>query len=138
MSGIIVDASRIGNAILPDERGEFTERLLEIILASDLHEPVHWPFEIGNLVLKASRRGRIAIVERNEARDSLALLIDGAEVESVSFAMQAFELAIIHNISVYDAGYLEMALRTGLPLLTSDGPLGRAAESAGVELVKVL
>jgi predicted nucleic acid-binding protein len=137
MTKVIVDASRIGNAILPDEQSIFTDRLLELLLNSELYEPVHWPIEIANLVLKASRRGRIAIPERNGARESLSLLIAAASVETASYAMEAFELAVLHNISVYDAGYLEMALRTGLPLLTSDGPLGDAAAKAGIELVEV-
>ncbi len=137
MSGIIVDASRIGNAILPDERSGFSEQLLDLILGSDLHEPAHWPIEIGNLVVKAARRGRLSVAERAEARSTLSLLIHGAEVESVSYAMDAFELAVHHHISVYDAGYLEMALRSGLPLVTSDGPLCAAALKAGVKVLDI-
>lgn len=137
MINLIADASRIGNAILPDEQSIFTDRLLKLLFESELHEPVHWPIEIANLVLKASRRGRIAIPERNATRDSISVLIAAATVETTAHAMAAFELAVLHNISAYDAAYLEMAIRTGLPLLTSDGPLGYAAAKAGIELVEV-
>lgn len=41
-----------------------------------------------------------------------------------------------HRVSIYDAAYLDLALRTGLPLATRDTRLARAAESAGVTLFK--
>jgi predicted nucleic acid-binding protein len=137
MKRIIVDASRVGNAVLPDEHIHFTENLLAVLAESDLIEPSHWPIEIANLVVKASRRERLSIPERNEAREAIAVLISAAEIESVSQPIAALDLAVSHNISVYDAGYLELALRTGLPLLTSDGALSNAAARCGVELVSV-
>lgn len=137
MNRIIVDASRIGNAVLPDERGDFTESLLGLLADSELIEPCHWPIEVANLVLKASRRDRLSIPERNEAREAISVLIASSEVELVPHPIAALDLAVSHNISVYDAAYLELALRTGLPLLTSDGALYNAARRSGVELVSV-
>lgn len=137
MSRMIADASRVGNAILPDENDVLTAQILDKFVTFELCEPSHWPIEIANLVLKASRRGRLGLSERTEARDSLHLLVQSAEIEPVSQAMPAFELAVHHNISVYDAGYLEMALRTGLPLFTSDGPLKDAARRAGAALIEL-
>ncbi|MGO9269985.1 MAG: type II toxin-antitoxin system VapC family toxin [Terriglobia bacterium] len=40
-----------------------------------------------------------------------------------------------HRLTVYDAAYLELAQRTGLPLATLDGDLQKAARAEGVALV---
>lgn len=135
MKRLIADASRIGNAVLPDERTAFTEALIELIATAELIEPAHWPVEVANFVVKASRRERLTLDQRSEAREAIAVLIQSAEVEHLSYPLPAFDLAVKHHIGVYDAGYLELALRTGLPLLTSDGPLRGAAIAAKVELV---
>jgi predicted nucleic acid-binding protein len=44
-------------------------------------------------------------------------------------------LARTHHLSAYDAAYLELAIREGLPLATLDDDLRRAAARAGVVLV---
>lgn len=137
MNKIIVDASRIGNAVLPDERSAVTEKLLGLLADNDLIEPCHWAIEIANLVVRAARRGRLSIPERNEARAAISALISAAEIETQSYPIAALDLAVSHNISVNDAAYLEVALRTGLPLLTSDGALNRAALRSGVEVLSV-
>lgn len=45
-------------------------------------------------------------------------------------------IALDHSLSVYDASYLELAMREGLPLATLDQALARAARAAGVELLQ--
>jgi predicted nucleic acid-binding protein len=137
VTAIVVDASRIGNAVLPDEFGVITNLLLQTLAESQLVEPMHWPIEIANLVAKAARQNRLDREERAEARDAIASFIRGAEVETVSHALTAFDLSIHYHISVYDAGYLDLAIRRGLPLLTSDGGLRGAAQRAGVKLVEL-
>jgi predicted nucleic acid-binding protein len=44
-------------------------------------------------------------------------------------------LAARFRLSVYDAIYLDLALRSGLPLVTYDEDLTAAAKAAGVETV---
>lgn len=133
----MVDASRIGNAVLPDESSEFTESLLQILAESQLVEPAHWSIEIVSLVTKAARQNRLTAEERAEARDMIATFIRAADVEALSYPMTAFDLSVRHHISAYDAGYLDLAIRRDLPLLTDDGGLRSAAERAGVELVEI-
>ncbi len=45
-------------------------------------------------------------------------------------------LAEAHGLTAYDAIYLELAMRAGLPLATSDQPLIAAAEATGVSLLR--
>ena len=44
-------------------------------------------------------------------------------------------LARRYRLSAYDAAYLELALRTGLPLATLDAGLAKAAATAGVQML---
>ena len=46
-----------------------------------------------------------------------------------------FLMAVKHALTLYDAAYLELALRLRLPLATFDKALCRAAEAEGVRLV---
>ena len=43
-----------------------------------------------------------------------------------------YQLSQQASLSIYDAGYLELALRSGLPLVTTDKALASAARDAGV------
>jgi predicted nucleic acid-binding protein len=135
VTAIVVDASRIGNVVLPDERNTITNALGDLLLSSRLVEPAHWPIEVANLIVKASRRGRLSAEQRDEAREAMTSLFQSAQIEAVSYIPAAWDVAVRYHIGVYDAAYLDLSLRSGLPLLTSDGPLAGAAKVAGVELI---
>jgi predicted nucleic acid-binding protein len=137
LSRIVVDASSIGRALLPDEQSDQGEPILELLHRSSLVEPANWGIESAGLILKASRRGRLSITERNGLREALFMLIQGAEIETTVQPIAIFDLAVQHHISVYDAAYLDLALRSGLPLLAHDFALRDAASRAGVELAEV-
>jgi predicted nucleic acid-binding protein len=127
----VIDASSVGNIILPDEQGPVSAAFEDFMLDAVLVQPAHWPIEIAGLVLKASRRERLPVSARTLAREAIKLLVDAAEIEPQSAAIAAFDLAIKYHISVYDAAYLELALRQGLPLMTGDAALGEALSKAG-------
>ena len=42
-----------------------------------------------------------------------------------------------HNLSAYDAAYLELAIREGLPLATLDNDLRKAAKTVGVKIAGI-
>ncbi|MBL8291700.1 MAG: type II toxin-antitoxin system VapC family toxin [Bryobacterales bacterium] len=48
-----------------------------------------------------------------------------------------FDLANRHGLTVYDAAYLDLALRAGLPLASLDNALCNAARRCGVGLIQV-
>ena len=137
MSRLVVDASTVVRTLIPDEHDETTERVRVILEAADFVQPSHWPIEVVGSILRATRRKRISADQRGALRDVAIAYIDSAELEGATNARSAFDLAVRNHISVYDAAYLQLALRTSLPLLTSDKALRGAAIAAGAELIEL-
>ena len=69
-----------------------------------------------------------------ERLEDLPIIVDRPERAAV---LQLPTFALKHNLTVYDAAYLELALRMSLPIATQDHALRRAMAEAGVELLKV-
>ncbi len=90
--------------------------------------PGLWHLEIGNVLLQAERRGRITtsqISTRLELIASLPITTD-AETDNRAFR-EILTLARTQSLTTYDAAYLELAIRMGIPLATQDKALVRAA-----------
>jgi len=94
-----------------------------------------WHLELANA---------LAIGERNKrfmpARSSEFALIGGLPIvvdeQTPSFALgTVLDLARKEGLSAYDASYLELAMRRGVPLATKDNGLARAARRVGVSLL---
>ena len=65
--------------------------------------------------------------------------VDLIEVDAATFTQARtgiLQLARRYNLSAYDASYLELSLRRGLPLATLDEDLQRAAKKAGVKRLR--
>ena len=94
------------------------------------------PLECANALATAERRGRIdaARVARNVSLlRRLPVAVDVADPADTLGT--TLDLARTHRLTAYDASYLDLALRRGLPLATNDGPLRIAAAAAGVALL---
>lgn len=95
--------------------------------------PTLWWFELRNALVVNERRGRLT--ERRTARflrelARLAITMDRAPDEALLLT-----LTRRHRLTVYDAAYLELAVREALPLATLDAPLAAAARSENVALI---
>ena len=89
--------------------------------------------EVANALLVLERRKKLKRDERLEALEMLRALNADVDEEGHRFAFtRVTELAEQHGLSVYDATYLELALRKRVPLATKDGNLRHAATKAGV------
>ena len=98
--------------------------------------PALWPVEVGNVLLTATRRGRITADEWPRICASLEALPIEIEPVSTSRAWGAvLELTREHRLSGYDAMYLELAVRMQLPLATLDQALGAAARAEGLDVL---
>jgi predicted nucleic acid-binding protein len=132
----VLDASLTLAWAFDEEETDYTRAVLAEMLEHVVSVPMVWPLEIANAAVMAARRGRI---EEGEVR-TLIELVRGLDVEvdeqghRVAFDDVA-DLAQRHELTSYDAAYLELALRTGAPLATIDAGLARAARAAGVELL---
>ena len=130
----VLDCSVTMAWVFSDEASEATDRLRESLIEDSAFVPALWPIETGNVLLMATRRGRIA---RNDWRrirltlQALPINIDPVTTDRVWTVV--IELAEANGISVHDAMYLELALRLRLPLATLDRALAAAAEASGVE-----
>ena len=129
----VLDCSVAIAWIFPDEASEATDRLRDSLVDGRAFVPSLWPVEVGSVLLAAARRRRISSDDWPDIRASLEAL--PIEIEPVStFRVWGSTLALAdrHGLSVYDATYLELALRMRLPLATLDRALATAARAAGV------
>ena len=130
----VLDCSVTMAWVFSDEASEATDRLRDSLLEDRVFVPPLWPAEVGSVLLAAARRGRIGADEWPRICANLECL--PIEVEPVSpsrFWGPALALADRYDLSVYDATYLELALRLNIPLTTLDRALAVAARSAGVD-----
>ncbi len=119
-----------------NEATPFTTRVLESLETTHAVTPALWPFEVTNALLNAERRGRINAAQQAEFLERLRQLPIHIEHRPVVWlGQQLLPLARSYRLTAYDAAYLELAAREGLPLATNDAALKAAARSAGVPLV---
>jgi predicted nucleic acid-binding protein len=131
----VADASVTAAWFLPSQANAYTDSALARLADEPVRVPCLWPFEFANLLAVLERRKKLTraqsagIIERLRP---LPLAVDSAPPA----AGRLLELARDHALSAYDAGYLELALRLGVPLASKDGPLRAAAQRIGVLLEK--
>jgi predicted nucleic acid-binding protein len=120
-----------------EERNDRNRGLLESLRASSTAlVPALWGFEIANLVWTARRRGRVSETQASSYIRLLKMLPIEVEFEPLARVFDSVSsLAVRYDITVYDASYLDLAIRDSLPLATLDTELARAAHQAGVAVV---
>ena len=139
MPGFVADASATLPWCFEAEATQATEALLDRLRAGkSALAPAHWPVEVMNALVMAVRRSRIdlqwvARFTRNLA--ALPIQIEPPHGPAVWDAI--IRLATRYQLTVYDAAYLELADRTGLPLATLDKDLRKAAAGAGLALMGI-
>ena len=112
----------------------YADKVLDAMKDATALVPVTWGLEVANVISKAEAKGLVT-----EARSGAFLeMLDGVdiEVDAATFAhalSDTLQVARRYKLSVYDASYLELALRLGMPLATLDEDLRKAAIKAGVK-----
>jgi predicted nucleic acid-binding protein len=112
-----------------------SEAALDAAMDFGILVPAHFQLEVANSLWQLERRNKIAAAKVDEFLGWLS----GIEIDVDPTAETATPALILpvarrFDLTIYDAAYLELALRTGLPLATRDGALERAAEKAGAQL----
>jgi predicted nucleic acid-binding protein len=134
---IVVDNSVSMTWCFEDEASPYGEAVLGLVASDEARVPALWPLEVANAIVVAERRRRIT---REEALriprifDELPIHIDALPLEIALGPVIA--LARTYDLTAYDAAYLELAQRHGLPLATQDGRLLAAAPQAGVAIFR--
>ncbi len=134
----VLDNSIVMAWSFEDEVDKYADAVLERLADTRAVVPVLWPLEVANALLMGERRKRSTEAETIKwigILASLPIAIDG-ETNSRAWS-DTLSLARGHKLSAYDAAYLELAIRRGMPLATIDGKLRTAAEAAGVALLEV-
>ena len=132
----VVDASMAFGWVLPSQASSEANTLLERVEAgASAVVPALWFLEVANGLLAAQRRRVITAEERERALERLSSLAFTVDEEDARNAFgSTSKLAEKYGLTVYDAAYLELALRRELPLATRDRALCSAAERGGVPL----
>lgn len=133
----VLDASVALAWCFEDEGGAYAPEVLAMLRVEEAFVPAHWTLEVSNGLLVAERKGRLAAQEATRvAHLLLGLPIAVEPVERNRDLTATYWLARTRGLSSYDAAYLELAVRTGLPLATLDAELREAAVAEGMELFR--
>jgi len=138
MTGFVLDNSVAMRWLLESPKAsdqKYAENVLKSLAGQDAVVPNLWHLEASNVVLGAEKRGEVTIGESEKFINQLENL--PIHVDAMT-AHQAFSrtinLARTYKLSSYDASYLELAVREGLPIATLDKGLRKAATKVDVDL----
>jgi predicted nucleic acid-binding protein len=137
VTDIVIDSSVVLAWCFRDERTEATGRLLERARTEAIAVPILWHLEIANVLALAERRRRITMAESAELialLETLEVVVD-EETWSRAFT-RILDVAREERLTAYDAAYLELAMRLGIPLASKDQELCDAAERVGVTVLR--
>lgn len=132
--GFVLDASVTASWFLPDENDDDAWEAWRRSETEDVWVPLHWWFEVRNMMLVGERRKRISQTLTVSALDRLSVLPITVEPRPDEAAV--FDLARRYRLTFYDAVYLELAQRRKAPLATLDNALIEAARMERVPIVK--
>ena len=137
MALFVCDASVAIAGLADDEADPACEQLLVRAIMEGATAPALMPYEIANILTLKLRRKLISAEGRRRALQSilaLNLVIDVVDASSPAFS-RTIALADAHRLTVYDAAYLELAMRLGAPLATLDTALAKVARAEKVEIL---
>jgi predicted nucleic acid-binding protein len=132
---VVLDASATLAWVFADEDHDRAWPIIESLRQFTAFAPAHYPLEVANGLLMALRRGRLTPDQAATAAVALAMMPIQVDPETQERILDGtWALAVRHRLTIYDAAYLELAVRHRLPLATLDDPLARAAAAEGIAL----
>lgn len=135
MKPVVIDASVTLAGYLRDEESAAARNFFRNLDAWEVHAPAIWPLEVANGLLVASRRNRLSFEAAEGILGGLATYVFHIDRQAdLHASRRLLSLARSYELTVYDAAYLELALRRSADLATLDSKLSRAAEMAGLAL----
>ncbi len=132
MNAIVLDNSVVLSWCLQDEKDPLAEHAMDRAIKHGAVVPGIWWYELRNALVMNERRGRLS------ATDTAATLADLRQlrisVDQWHDESTAISLARTHDLSIYDAAYLEVALRRTLPIASLDRRLRQAAAALNITI----
>ena len=135
MKPLVVDCSVTMAWCFEDECDELADAVLDRLADGEAWVPSLWPLEVANVLVAGERRRRLTAADSArfvELLMGLPIVVDDRSHERA--LSQVLAAARQLGISVYDASYLELAMRLGATPATRDAQLSAAAATAGVPL----
>ena len=133
---LVIDSSITLAWFFEDERSAAADDVLRRVTESGAVAPALWKLEVANGLQMAVRRKRIDAAFRDASIADLRALAVAIDAETDRQAWTTtLELAERWRLTLYDAAYLELAQRLGLPLATLDKELHAAGEALGILLL---
>jgi predicted nucleic acid-binding protein len=137
VTAFVLDSSIALCWCFDDETTEATRALLEQLRGDAAAVPNLWHVEIANVLALAERRRRITAAESAQFIGLLEALEIDVDQDTWTLAFsRILDLARDQRLTAYDAAYLELAMRLGLPLASKDRDLCDAAERVGVTAIR--
>jgi predicted nucleic acid-binding protein len=134
-AGFVLDCSVTMAWCFDDEATPYTDGVRDSLADMRAVVPSLWPLEVANATIVGKRRKRLDEARSRRFIVLLEALPIGVDDETGRRAFgDIAHLARMHQLSAYDAAYLDLAIRRGLPLACLDGKLKAAASAAGVSL----
>lgn len=135
----VVDNSIVMSWCFRDESSKYAEKILDSLEQYEAITPSIWPLEVGNVLLVAERKGRLTEADNIRFLNLINDLPITVQQETPDRMLkEILALARECGISSYDASYLDLAMKNGLPIATQDSGLKKAAKRCKVPLFKGL
>jgi predicted nucleic acid-binding protein len=139
VSGVVIDSSIALSWCFEDEASPETDALFERVRDDGAVVPGLWHLELSNVLLQAEKRGRITASDVATRLELITELPISVDQETTARAWrEVLMMARTEGLTTYDATYLELAVRRGLPLLTKDYELAEAAKRLDVAVLPSL
>jgi predicted nucleic acid-binding protein len=134
VSAFVLDNSVVSGWLIENQSSAYADAVAERLKTSRAIAPPLLRLEVTNVLRTACKRQRLIAAQAHEMLTALAALPIDIDVTAPNPA-QILDLALRHDLTAYDAVYLDLALRRALPLATRDLALADAARAAGVGVV---
>jgi predicted nucleic acid-binding protein len=133
---LVLDASMTVTWLFTDEQTEAAHAVLRRVVAEGAIVPSLWRLEVANVLRNAVRRGRCteAYVDQSLARLARLPIKHDEETDEHAWGTTR-TLSQQEDLTLYDAAYLELALRKGMPLASCDKALLGAATRKKIEVL---
>jgi predicted nucleic acid-binding protein len=129
----ILDCSVTMAWYFKDEANPYAKAVRRALGSARAVVPALWPLEVANILVLGERRQRSTEAETSKWLRYLEMLPIHVDDETAARAWSdILHVCRSYHLSAYDAAYLELAIRLGLPLASLDDTLKAAAAAAGV------